>query len=142
VAADRPGSLSAIQHVALTVTDVEASVRWYQQVLGLDRVTELPHEGGFGVLLATPDLRVFVVLHHHDANDRQRFSEVRTGLDHLGFLVEDLAELTRWRAWFTAHDVTQSPITPLEDFDGSVLVFRDPDGIQLELYAPAAAAPG
>jgi glyoxylase I family protein len=141
MAADRPGSLSAIQHVALTVTDVEASVGWYQRVLGLDRLMELPHEGGFGVLLATPDLRVFVVLHHHDANDGQGFSEVRTGLDHLGFLVEDLDELTRWRTWFIDNDVAQSPITPLEDFDGSVLVFRDPDGIQLELYAPAAAAP-
>jgi glyoxylase I family protein len=132
----RPLPLRSIAHIALTVTDIDASVTWYEDVLGLVKLLRLPHDGGYGILMATPDHRTYLVLHHHDGNDGQRFSEVRTGLDHVGFEVEDLAQLERWQAWFEGRGVTHSPITALEDFDGSVLVFRDLDDIQLELYAP------
>jgi glyoxylase I family protein len=46
------------------------------------------------------------------------------------------AELEAWQARLEERDVVFSPIagTPI----GSVIVFRDPDGIQLELWLPAA----
>jgi glyoxylase I family protein len=93
-----PQPLLASQHLALTVTDIDASVTWYRQVLGLEPLATLPHEGGYGILLATPDQQLFLVLHHHDANGGQPATEVRTGLDHVGLLVQDLDELERWHA--------------------------------------------
>jgi glyoxylase I family protein len=35
-------------HVALTVTDLDASVRWYEQVFGLTVQMDAPHQGGAG----------------------------------------------------------------------------------------------
>jgi catechol 2,3-dioxygenase-like lactoylglutathione lyase family enzyme len=126
--------LPALHHVALTVTDVDASIAWYERVFGITFQMEAPHEGGTGMLLSDPDWRLVIVLHRHDANQSERFGEARTGLDHVGFSLSTRAELEAWQRHLQALDVPQSPIhdTPY----GYILVFRDPDNIQLELFAP------
>ena len=126
--------LPSLHHVALTVTNLEASIAWYERVFGIQFRMEGPHDGGTGMLLADPAWRFIIVLHRHDANQSERFAETRTGLDHVGFAVSTRAELGAWQEHLTALGVEQSPIhdTPY----GYILVFRDPDNIQLELFAP------
>jgi glyoxylase I family protein len=133
-----------IHHVALTVTDIDTSVSWYENVFGIRYRRDVPHEGGTGKLLADDNRELMIVLHRHDSNDGSLFAETSAGLDHTGFLVPTRADLQAWQAHLEAHGVTrcataskpltQSPITD-EDY-GSVLVFRDPDNIQLEFFAP------
>jgi glyoxylase I family protein len=133
-----------LHHIALTVTDVDASVRWYEEVFGVSFRMDAPHPGGVGKLLADDESRLAIVLHHHDTNEREEFVETRTGLDHVGLMVADRAELEAWqehlerngveRSAAADHPLTQSPIA--DESYGSVLVFRDPDNIQLELFAP------
>ena len=124
----------ALHHIALTVRDVEASIPWYENLFGITRTMDAPHEGGIGILLTDPEWRFIIVLHRHDVNEGEIFSERRTGLDHVGFQVPTRAELEAWRARLQELGITHSPIadTPY----GSILVFRDPDNIQLELYSP------
>lgn len=76
-----------IHHVALTVTDLDASVRWYEQVFGLTTQMDAPHQGGVGKVLADESWQLMIALHRHDTADRALFRETRTGLDHAGFLV-------------------------------------------------------
>jgi glyoxylase I family protein len=137
--ADTP-MLTAIHHVALTVTDVEASVAWYERVLGFQRAAEVAHyqasSSGHGIMLLHPGSGLPVILHHHDANASEPFDESRTGLDHVGLVVPTRAQLDQWQRRFSEMGVTQSPIVDLEEYDVAVLVFRDPDDIQLELVAP------
>jgi glyoxylase I family protein len=123
-----------LHHVALTVSDVDTSIAWYERVFGIAFQMDAPHEGGVGKLLADPEWRLIIVLHRHDANEGERFAETRTGLDHVGFSVASRADLEAWQRHLQEVGVTQSPIadTPY----GSILVFRDPDNIQLELFAP------
>ena len=123
-----------LHHIALTVTDLDASIAWYERVFGIAYQMDGPHEGGVGKLLADPEWRLIIVLHRHDANQRERFAETRTGLDHVGFSVPSRADLEAWQAHLQQLGVVQSPIadTPY----GSILVFRDPDNIQLEMFAP------
>jgi glyoxylase I family protein len=133
-----------IHHVALTVTDVDVSVPWYERVFGISYKMEVPHPGGTGLLLSSPDRQLVLVLHRHDTNRHEPFEERRTGLDHVGLLVSNRAELEEWQAHLEQLGVrrvdtadqpcTQSPITDAPY--ASVLVFRDPDNIQLELFAP------
>jgi glyoxylase I family protein len=137
-------SLASFHHIALTVTDVDASVRWYEKVFNIAYRVDAPHPGGVGKMLSDDQWQLIIVLHRHDANQRERFIETRTGLDHVGLLVEDREQLDEWQAHLEENGVkrseaadrplTQSPIVD-EPF-GSVLVFRDPDNIQLELSAP------
>lgn len=128
--------LASIHHVALTVTDVDARVAWYKRVFGFQEIGTAPHPGGHGVLLQLPGAGLVVAIHHHDSNQGEPFAETRTGLDHVGFAVPTRADLEAWRQRLDELGVKQSPITDMEDFDVSVLVFRDPDNIQLELFAP------
>jgi len=138
-----------LHHLALTVTDLDASLAWYQEVFDVSLQMEAPHPGGTGMVLADEQWTLMIVLHRHDANERERFSEKRTGLDHAGVMVANRAELESWRDHLAAHGVvpsaeaasplTQSPIA--DEPYGSVLVFRDPDNIQLEIFAPPAEEP-
>ncbi|MDQ1375439.1 MAG: hypothetical protein QOJ09_2777 [Actinomycetota bacterium] len=135
-----------LSHVALTVTDLEASIEWYQNVFDIKQLMDVPHEGGVGKLLADETMSLVIVLHRHDANVGEPFGETRTGLDHVGLGVSARDELVAWQERLEANGVvradaadkplTQSPIA--DEFYGSVLVFRDPDNIQLELFSPAA----
>ena len=130
-------ALANLHHIALTVTDLEASIRWYERVFGISYKMEETHEGGVGKLLADDQWRLTIVLHRHEANQRERFSERRTGLDHVGFSVPSRADLEAWQRHLRELGVTQSPIADRPY--GSVLVFRDPDNIQLELIAPPSS---
>ena len=137
----------AMHHIALTVTDVDASVRWYEEVFDLRYRMDAPHEGGVGKLLADDAFTLVIVLHRHDTNDGAKFAETATGLDHVGLVVPDRAALEQWQDHLEARGVarrdaadrplTQSPIA--DEPYGSVLVFRDPDNIQLELFSPAGS---
>lgn len=139
-----------IHHLALTVTDIGASLDWYQKVFDLKVVMEVPHEGGTGIVVSDESEVLSIVLHRHDVNDGELFSERRTGLDHVGLKVESRAELEKWQAHLEANGVVRSeeaatPLTqsPIADEPyGSVLVARDPDNIQLEFVAPPEGSGG
>ncbi len=124
-------------HLSLTVTDLPASVAWYTDLFGLQQMMDEKHEGGRAVVLVQPDCHLYVGLHEHDRNDGRPFDETRTGLDHVSIGVPDRAALERWRDTLAGRSIPHSPIS--DQPWGSVLVFRDPDNIQLELCSPPSA---
>jgi len=127
--------VSGIHHVSVTVTDIERSVPWYSELLGLTKLMEEPHPGGTGyaVVLGKPDWSMCVGLHTHPSNERERFEESRTGLDHIGFMVSGRAEFDAWDSKLTELGVDHSPVNDQGGY--AVLVFRDPDNIQLEFMS-------
>ncbi len=129
--------LVGIQHVGLTVSDVEASVEWYTRVLGLDRQFDEPHhhsdQGGHAVVLGTPDMALNVGLDHHPANSGEPFNPTRTGLDHVCFQVADA--LSAWGTHLDQLGVANSGVYAMEGTPIRLLTFDDPDGIQLEVIA-------
>lgn len=126
---------TTINHVSVTVTDLERSVPWYSDLLGLPKLLEEQHPDGvgYGVVLGRPDFSLCVGLHTHPTNQSERFDEARTGLDHVSFGVASRAELDAWEARLTELGVEHSPITDREGY--AVLVFRDPDNVQLEFIS-------
>jgi glyoxylase I family protein len=133
-------AVTGFDHFAPTVSDVEASARWYERVFGMSRVpARFPHhgaeEGGYAVILMEPRSGIAVGLHHHDANPGQPFQECRTGLDHMAFRVAGRADLSAWARWLDDLGVENSGVVDVGDpMPYSVVVFRDPDNIQLELF--------
>ena len=129
--------MSGINHTAITVTDLDRSRAWYQEVFGMTALMEDTHPDGTGyfVLLGNPTLSVLVGLHAHPANQGEPFAESRTGLDHVGFTVADRAELEAWEARLTDLGVPHSPVNDQPAY--SVVVFRDPDNVQLEFICMA-----
>jgi catechol-2,3-dioxygenase len=81
-----------------------------------------------------PETGFTLSLVRHEGARGERFTELTTGLDHLGFRASSRAELEEWERRFDQHGVSYTPIRDMEM--GSHLNFRDPDGIALEFDAP------
>jgi catechol 2,3-dioxygenase-like lactoylglutathione lyase family enzyme len=136
-----------LHHIAITVTDLEASIAWYERVFGVAFRMEVPHPGGTGKILADDEWNLVFALHRHDVNDGERFAETRTGLDHIGLRVPSRADLEAWQGHLDGLGVRRAAManqpgtqSPIEDRAfGSILVFRDPDNVQLELFAPPSS---
>ncbi|HEY2061798.1 MULTISPECIES: VOC family protein [Amycolatopsis] len=130
--------LTSVHHLALTVTDVDRSVPWYARVLDLEEShrREDPDTGIHKVVLRSAGDGFSVVLVQHPDTERREFDERRTGLDHVAFSVSSKAELVDWEARLAEFGVSYLPSTASRTFEGSsVVVFRDPDGIQLEIWS-------
>ena len=118
---------TGVDHVSLTVTDLDRSERFYTDVLRLLRLADF---GTARVLLHRPTSFVLALV-RHDAANGDPFSEVHTGLDHLGFGVTSREELVAWERQLEMLGVKYTPIRDMEF--GAHLNFRDPDDIALEL---------
>lgn len=134
--------LAGIQHVGLTVRDVDASEAWYGRVLGLRRLFAEDHHGGGGgwaVVLGGEDVPLNIGLEHHPDRSLDAFDERRTGLDHLCLQVPTRDDLDRWVLHLDEQGVPHSEVTDLHALGMvfSIVSFRDPDGIALELMAVA-----
>jgi glyoxylase I family protein len=122
-------------HVAFTVRDADLSAQWYQELLGMKVVLQGDDEIVRYRLLAHPDSGWMVGVRQYCGREEGSFDEFRTGMDHFAFAVSSHAELEGWEDRLRAAGVTFTPAaeTPI----GSVVVFRDPDNIQLEFWLPA-----
>src|SRR5580765_4471996 len=122
--------LRKIGHVVLNVTDLERSLRFYTEVLGLqvsDRYPDTMVPGGMIFLRCNTD-------HHGVALVGGAAGSERTSLNPCAVEVGSVDEVFRARAWLRARDV---PIV----FEGRrragcqiAIEFRDPDGNNLEIY--------
>ena len=122
-------------HVAFTVRDADRSAKWYEDLLGMQVVSRGDEEEVHFRILAHPDSGWVVGVRQYPGQEEGAFNEFRTGLDHFAFAVSSRAELEGWEQRLGESDVIFTPIaeTPI----GSVIVFRDPDNIQLEFWLPA-----
>ncbi len=123
-------TFAGVSHVSFTVTDLSVSQRFYTEVLDFVAVLDV----GYGRICMHPETGFTLSLMAHDGARGERFTELTTGLDHLGLRAESRAELEEWERRFDRYGVTYTPIRDMEM--GSHLNFRDPDGIALELDAP------
>jgi len=134
-----PPAVAGYHHFAPTVSDVEASAQWYERVFGMTRLPgAFPHhgeeQGGYAVVLMEPRSGIVLGLHHHDGNPGKPFDEKSTGLDHMSFAVADRADLDAWARWLDTLGIENSGVVDTDNpMPYSVVVFRDPDNIQLEL---------
>lgn len=129
--------LAGIHHLGLTVLDLDRSARWYCEVLGFYEVGRFggPGDERRKVFLRHDGLPIRLGLVSHRDGSRQRFDETVAGLDHLSFAVPDRHALEQWCVRFEDRGVEHSRITSANSIPGAfVVVLRDPDNIQLELF--------
>jgi glyoxylase I family protein len=123
-------TFAGITHVAFTVTDLDASERFYTEVLDFVTVMDV----GYGRILLHPATGFGLALLRHEGAQGGAFTELTTGLDHLGLTASSREELEEWERRFDELGVVYTPIRDMEM--GSHLNFRDPDDIALELSCP------
>jgi catechol-2,3-dioxygenase len=126
------GALRAkeLGHLSLFVQDLEASVRFYRDILGLKDAGRA--KNGRIAFFSTG-------AHHHDLSleraraDAPRPPKGAPGLYHIDFAVGTaLDELAAARRWVEAHGLT--PFGEMQGRDSASFSIRDPDGHEIELY--------
>ena len=95
--------MTTLNHVAVTVRDVDASGPWYRALLGTDPVLDEHTDAGFRHLVWALDNGTLFGIHQHDRPlEGGRFTEFRAGLDHVSFGCADRAELETWVSRLTS----------------------------------------
>lgn len=130
-------TISGFHHVVLTVRDVERSSPWYQDLFGFTEVLARDSDDARLRVLAHPSSGIVLGLRQPLGSGNERFDELQTGLDHVAFSVATVGDLEEWQDHLTRRDVAFSPIA--QTSMGSVIVLRDLDNIQLELYVASAS---
>ena len=126
-------TVTGFHHLALTVSDADASFEFYRQLLGLEEAFQIDDE--------TVRVRVFAGdgflfgVRHYKSHDKDRFSEFRTGMDHSPSPSPTARHSQDSSAGSPRLGAVYTP--PGETPLGPVVVFRDPDGIQGEFFLPA-----
>jgi catechol 2,3-dioxygenase len=121
--------LQSLGHVVLKVRDLNRSVPFYRDVLGLKEVGK---EGGKMVFFSFVDNHHDVALLETD-QEAVRTEENSSGLHHVAFKVGDsLGELREAKDWLIKKGV--EPHQTLDHIVTQSVYFHDPDGNQVEVF--------
>jgi catechol 2,3-dioxygenase-like lactoylglutathione lyase family enzyme len=128
----------AINHLVLTVSDIERSKAFYTDVLGFKVIGENPAAKRVAISNGDVVLALSLPPDPSQAPQNDAFSEHRIGLDHLNFTVGHYDALVAAQRELKEQNVPHGEIKDLSanGFPIYVMAFRDPDNIQLELSAP------
>jgi catechol 2,3-dioxygenase-like lactoylglutathione lyase family enzyme len=144
------GVVSGVDHIGLTVTDLERSIEFYTSVLECSIVMRQEKEGGYlAAIVGYPGARVLMthlqppgggprieLFQYLVPKSAVRHLEPRNvGNAHICFVVEDLAAL--YERLVEKGIGTISPPVEVDtgvNTGGSSLYLYDPDGITLELF--------
>ena len=114
--------MDRIAYSIVFVSDMQKSVRFYRDVLGLPLKFESPEWTEFATEGTT------LALHRGDPAGTPPPNRPTAGLCHLGFQVDDLDEIhTR----FTSQGVRCIQPPKKQDFGGRLATYADPDGLPL-----------
>src|ERR1700760_1138991 len=130
-------------HVRLTVTDIDRSKSFYDQVFGWPvaadasaeagqpEVQESPEKIYGGVVYQTPQGTLFGLRPVGSTT----FDSEHTGLDHVSFAVDSRDDLERAAAALDAAGIEHGEVRDLKGAGIAILSFQDPDDINVELTA-------
>ena len=144
-------AVSRIHHVGITVSDVESSLRFYRDLLGMrvlddTRLTRSEIAALLGtdeidvriVNLDTRDGRILELLEYaKPAGHRLDYTSRDSGSAHVALQVDDLDRIRAEISAAGGSEISHHPVTAQDSegiFAGARLLYvRDPDGMILEL---------
>lgn len=128
--------LSGLGHLVLTVSDMEDSAGFWEDVFGFSRIRRVDEPAGRQqqprILLRHRDCGFVLVVQQPHGRTGSRFDPAHLGLDHFSLNVPDHEALLAWTARLDEAGVARSPVREIEP--ARFVTFADPDGIQCELW--------
>ncbi len=122
-----PFKIEFLDHVALRVEDLGASVRWYQEVMGLTPY-RLPEWGDYPVFMLSGKTGV-ALFPAGEERPPMDLNSKRPGIDHFAFQVTQ-KEYKKAKSWFEAIGI---PFKEQDHHYFRSVYLKDPDGNTAEL---------
>jgi len=124
-------AVHAINHIILTVSDLDRSRKFYGDLLGFELHDVSPQYGNLAYF-PVENGQVWLMT-HAETPPGDRFSEFRIGLDHLAFSAPDKPFLDQLATKLIGAGIDTQGV---ERFHNRwyYVAFRDPDNIQLEYW--------
>ncbi|WP_040797299.1 VOC family protein [Nocardia higoensis] len=125
-------------HIGLNVSDIDRSAEFYRRAFGFEQLAN-GGEGGTRFVFLGADGRLVLTLW---AQSDGEFSTRTPGLHHLSFQVDDMEQVRAVEATLRELGVAlvhDGVVAHGEGASSGGVFFTDPDGIRLEVYAPAGA---
>jgi catechol 2,3-dioxygenase-like lactoylglutathione lyase family enzyme len=116
-------NITGFNHVTMVVSNLEVSLHFYEEVLGLKKV----HQGDTDAYLEWGDAWICLMERKVESGEKHR----ATGVDHVAFSIA-ASDFDDAIDHLMQHEVSIVR-GPLARGGGHVVNFLDPDGIQLEL---------
>lgn len=137
-----------MHHIGMPVRSMEASLAWYQDVFGLEpefiqtsegpdleRTVQLPDPKLRFAFLPLPNVILELLEYERPAGADFTLRNCDVGAIHLCLEVDDIDHVHRFLAdRGVDFSIAPTPLTMAPVEGHSVCYFRDPDGIQLELW--------
>ena len=123
--------MAGLRHVALSARRFDETLAFYRDIMGL-RVEWYPDPDNVYLTSGVDNLAIHRV--------EGELAEEGQRLDHIGFLIDDPADVDRWYAYLTAHDVPVAA-APRNHRDGARSFYcTDPEGgvVQIIYHPPLA----
>ena len=127
-------TIAGIDHLALTVSDLDASVNFYTALWGAAPAATMDDGPFLRRIFALPG-GTTLGLTQHDHGSGRLFDAATPGLDHVGFRVAWRSDLLAWAQHLDEHQIRHSGVVDAPY--GAALSFTDPDGVALEFFLPA-----
>jgi catechol 2,3-dioxygenase-like lactoylglutathione lyase family enzyme len=126
---ERP-ELAGVHHVKVPVTDLARSRRWYEEVFGFQAEVEFPDDDGVvrGIAGTVPGLEPSMLA----MRENPTAATGCAGFDPFSFAVHGREDIEAWIDHLDQLSVEHS--TLIEASIGWLLVFHDPDGMEIHLY--------
>ncbi len=126
-------AIVGVAHLVIRVTDWARSARWYEEILGFEKV----RADGFSTF-GHPGAG-FMILLRPTTTELAPSSSEGERLDHVAMHVPTLDALESWQRHLAncglAVEIEHQPTI------GSSITVFDPDGLEIELFTPAAESP-
>ena len=116
-----------LEHVNVSVPNVDRAVAFYQKLLGF----RLRWKGTIGEgrpCAHVGDDGYYIAFFQSDRTEHAPLNYEDVGINHMGFVVDDLDEMKRRLAELGISSIPEKPYLP-----GRRVHFFDPDGVEVEL---------
>lgn len=123
-------AIAGLHHLKLPVSDLDASLGWYERVLGASHLPQFDHVDDDGqryaVIVAVAGIDVPVELRWAPGA-----AHAVAGYDPVNFAAAEVADLHKWVAHLDEQGVANSGV--IAGGAGHMVVFADPDGLYLRI---------
>jgi catechol 2,3-dioxygenase-like lactoylglutathione lyase family enzyme len=130
--------MAQIKHIAISSQDVDATARFYTEVMGLTEIAKIDSAGARGYYLSDGNINLAILNFKTDEAAGVERGREWSGLHHIGFEVESLAEIER--------KLAEADSTPREDINAALRLnmggprhqnvetkYRAPDGVTIDV---------